>query len=125
MTVPFAELSLVSASVSADANDTAYPLLPVAKPVTLKFSVELDWFANRFAWQSTCCAVTLQVPIDQLAELACSPALRERLSVTLVAFQRRQVLERHRYIGAAIDIDPNRRQRIDHKIDGRIDRKLK
>ena len=72
-------------SGSIDANTAVYDLLPALTPVTPTLKVELDWLAKLFDWQSICCVVTVHVPMDQLALLACSPLLSDMLNVTPVA----------------------------------------
>ena len=72
-------------SGSLDAKTAVYVLLPAVAPVTPTLIVEVDWLAKLFAWQSMSCGVTVHVPMDQSALLACSPLLNDMLNVTLVA----------------------------------------
>ena len=72
-------------SGSLDANTAVYDLLPAVTPVTPTLNVEVDWLAKLFDWQSICCGVTVHVPMDQSALLACSPLLNDMLNVTPVA----------------------------------------
>ena len=81
LTEPVMLLFVKFVSGSIDANTAVYDLLPAVTPVTPTLNVEVDWLVKLFDWQSICCAVTVHVPMDQLALLACSPLLSDMLNV--------------------------------------------
>ena len=64
---------------------TVTPCDPVATAVAVILSVALDCAAKLLAWQSICCAATVQLPSGQLAAVACSPLPSVALRTTLLA----------------------------------------